>query len=85
MNEAKKNRIAAAATVAIILLIAILVVVLICQVATLVNKNKEKQRLLDEIRICEEELNTAEKELDYLKSWKYRQDMLTWYGYHEPD
>lgn len=82
MNAEKKNRLAAAITVATILLITILAVVLICQVATLVNRNNERIRLQQEIRMYEEKIANAKDELEYLESQKYLEDLLTWYNYH---
>ena len=81
MNAEKKNRLAAAITVAAILLIAILAVVLICQVAALVNKNNEKRRLQEEIRMYEEAIRNGEDELEYLKSRQYLYDLLVKYNY----
>ena len=81
MNETKKNRIVAASTVASIVLIVILVVTLICQVAALVNKNKERQRLENEIRMYEEAIKNGEDELEYLKSQQYIYDLLIKYNY----
>lgn len=85
MNEAKKKRIVAASTVAAIILLAILVIVLICQVSVLANKNKERKRLQNEIRIYQELIDDKEDELKYLKSWEYYEHMLSWYGYHKPN
>lgn len=82
MDETKKNRLIAASTVAAVLLAVILAVVLICQVATLVNRNNEKIRLQNEIRMYEEKLANAEDELAYLESWEYLEHLLTWYNYH---
>ena len=81
MNVEKKNRLAAAITVAVILFVAILVVVLICQVSALVNKNNEKLRLQQEIRMYEEAIKNAEDELEYLKSQQYLYDLLIQYNY----
>lgn len=82
MNEEKKNRVVAAATVAAVLLVVIFAVVIICQVATIVNKNKEKISLQEQIRSYDELIKDSENELAYLKSWEYYEDMLSWYNYH---
>ncbi len=85
MNETKKNRLAAAITVNVILLIAVLVVVLICQIAALVNKNNEKQRLENEIRQYEQAIEQGEDELEYLKSEQYLFDLLINHHYKPKD
>lgn len=82
MDESKKNRIVAATTVAAVLLIVIFAVVIICQLATIVNINKEKKNLQDQVRLYEELIKDSENELAYLESWQYRMDLLAWYGYH---
>ena len=84
MNEEKKNRVVAAGTVAAVLLIVIFTVVIICQIATIVHINNEKRNLQEQIRSYEQLIKNSEDELDYLKSWGYYEDMLSWYGYHPP-
>ncbi|MCH5148566.1 MAG: hypothetical protein J1G05_04285 [Clostridiales bacterium] len=44
--------------------------------------SNEKKNLQEQIRSYEELIKDSENELDYLKSWQYRMDLLAWYGYH---
>lgn len=80
MNE-KKNRLAAAITLNVVLLFVILTVVIICQVAALVNKNNERQRLQNEIKMYENAIEKDTDQLEYLKSEQYKIDLLINYGY----